>query len=79
MQITDIYICPHHDKSERCLCRKPQSIMLEKAIARFDINVKESYFFGDSKRDIEAGNAVGVNSILVQPNTNLIQHISLLS
>ncbi|HEX3008569.1 MAG TPA: HAD family hydrolase [Bacteroidales bacterium] len=78
IHLSDIYICPHHDKTERCFCRKPQPIMLEKAIARFKIDVNQSFFFGDSKRDMEAGNSVGVKSILIEPNTSLLNHLSVL-
>lgn len=77
--LTDIYFCPHHDKMERCFCRKPQSIMLEKAIARFDIDVHQSFLFGDTIRDIEAGNSAGIKSIQIKPNSNLMQHIHLIS
>lgn len=78
VELTDIYICPHHDKTERCFCRKPQSIMLEKAIARFNVDVSQSLFFGDSARDIDAGNAVGVKSIWIEPNSSLLNHLHLL-
>jgi D-glycero-D-manno-heptose 1,7-bisphosphate phosphatase len=76
--LTDIYICPHHDKTERCFCRKPQSIMLEKAIARYRIKPEKSFFFGDSQRDITAGNSVGVKSILIAPNSDLREYAPLL-
>lgn len=78
IELTDIYICPHHHKTERCFCRKPQPIMLEKAIARFDIDVNSSIFFGDSPRDVEAGNAVGVKSILVESNSSLMKYVQML-
>ena len=78
IRLTDIYICPHHDKTERCFCRKPQSIMLEKAIARYHIDTTKSLFFGDSLRDMEAGNKVGIKSILIEPNSSLLKHIPLL-
>lgn len=78
VELAEIYICPHHDKFERCLCRKPQSIMLEKAIARFKIDTKKSFFFGDSSRDVEAGNAAGVASIQIEPNSSLLKYITLL-
>lgn len=78
VELTDIYICPHHDKTERCFCRKPQPIMLEKAIARFEVDKTKSIFFGDSKRDIEAGNLVGIKSVLVPSNSSLMQYASLL-
>ncbi len=38
-QIDEIYYCPHHLDIENCLCRKPESLLLEKSIARFDIDV----------------------------------------
>lgn len=78
VELTDIYICPHHDKTERCFCRKPQPIMLEKAIARFDIDKSKSVFFGDSKRDAEAGEYVGVKSILIPSNTSLMNYVTVL-
>lgn len=78
VELTDIYICPHHDKTERCFCRKPQPIMLEKAIARFNVDVNQSLFFGDSARDMDAGNAVGVKSIWIEPNSSLLNHLHLL-
>lgn len=77
--LTDIYICPHHDKTERCFCRKPQPIMLEKAIARYNIDVNKSFFFGDSARDVEAGNKVSVKSIKIEPNSSLMQFVNLLN
>ena len=40
LQLTDIYYCPHHPKTGKCLCRKPESVMLEKAIAKYQIDVQ---------------------------------------
>ena len=70
--ITEIYYCPHHpDFNGNCLCRKPGSLLVEKAMARFDIDPKASYFIGDRPRDAEAGEKVGVKGILVPSNTLL--------
>ena len=52
--------------------------MLEKAIARYNINVKESYFIGDTQRDIDAGNKVGLNTIKINANDNLLNYINLI-
>jgi D-glycero-D-manno-heptose 1,7-bisphosphate phosphatase len=73
--LTDIYYCPHHPNAGKCLCRKPEPIMLEKAIARYNVDVNLSVFIGDSKRDVEAGEAVGLHTLLVRPNDNLLQHV----
>ncbi len=73
----EIYYCPHHpDYNGKCLCRKPGSQMVEKAIARFNIDPSKSYFIGDKQRDIDAGNAVGVKGILVESNPNLLKVVS---
>jgi D-glycero-D-manno-heptose 1,7-bisphosphate phosphatase len=39
--------------------------MLEKGIARFNIDPSKSYFIGDRERDIIAGEAAGVTGILI--------------
>lgn len=70
--ITEIYYCPHHpDFNGNCLCRKPGSLLVEKAMAMFNIDPKASYFIGDRPRDAEAGEKVGVKGILVPSNTLL--------
>ena len=69
--LDEIYFCPHHPDTGNCLCRKPLTLLLEKAIARFKINITHSFLIGDSPRDIEAAKGVGVKGILVQKNTNI--------
>lgn len=76
--LDDIYFCPHHDAVEQCLCRKPQPLMLLKAIARYGIDPSLSLFVGDNARDAEAGRRAGVRSLQVTPNENLMRYISLL-
>jgi D-glycero-D-manno-heptose 1,7-bisphosphate phosphatase len=72
VSIAEIYFCPHHpDFNGNCLCRKPGSLLVEKAMARFNIDPKQSYFIGDRPRDAEAGEKVGVKGILVASNTLL--------
>jgi len=69
--IDEIYFCPHHPDSGECICRKPNSLLIEKALARFNINASESYFIGDSKRDLEAAETSGVKGIIVPKNSNI--------
>lgn len=73
LEIDEIYYCPHHSEIENCLCRKPKPLMIEKAIARFNIDIRKSFFIGDSKRDIEAANNAGVEGILVPKNSNIYE------
>lgn len=69
--IAEYYYCPHHPTVGNCICRKPDSFLLEKAMARFNIDASKSYFIGDADRDIEAGMKAGVTSIKIEPNGDL--------
>jgi len=71
IEITDLYYCPHHSNVEKCLCRKPDSLMIEKAIARYNIDIEKSYFIGDSERDVIAGEKAGLKAIQVAKNSDL--------
>jgi D-glycero-D-manno-heptose 1,7-bisphosphate phosphatase len=72
VRLTDILYCPHHPQGGRCLCRKPGSLLLEKAIARHGLRASGSVMIGDRERDVQAAEAVGVRGILVAPNTPLL-------
>lgn len=71
LQLLDIYYCPHHSDVEKCICRKPDSLLLEKAIAKYNVDIGKSYFIGDSNRDIEAAKKVGVKGIKANKNSDL--------
>ena len=73
IKIAEIYYCVHHPLSEsgNCICRKPDSLMLEKAIARFNINPTKSYFIGDKETDMQAGAKAGLKGIYLEANTSL--------
>jgi D-glycero-D-manno-heptose 1,7-bisphosphate phosphatase len=61
--IDDHYFAPHHPQyTSESLSRKPNSLMLEKAIAKYKIDVQNSWIIGDSNRDIEAGKKVGIKT-----------------
>ena len=66
-----IQYCPHHNLIESCICRKPNSLMLEKIIARYQVSIKSSFMIGDSQRDIEAARRVGLKGILIEANSDL--------
>lgn len=69
------YYCPHHPDSGLCLCRKPGSLMIEKALARFDFDRELSVLIGDSSRDIQAAEAAGVRGYKIPKNSNLLEFI----
>lgn len=64
------YYSPYHSDFTNSLSRKPCSLMLEKAIARFGINTKDSWMIGDSERDITAGRNQNLQTILITPSDN---------
>jgi len=69
----EIYYCQHHNEVGLCLCRKPNSLMLEKAIARFNIDVANSVMIGDSQRDMDAAAKVGVKGFLIESNSGILK------
>lgn len=70
--LDDLYFCVHHpDYSSRSLMRKPDSLMLEKAIAKYNIDINNSWMVGDHVRDVRAGQRVGVKTIHITNNTEL--------
>lgn len=71
IQLSEIYYCVHHSDVSRCICRKPDSLFVEKGLARFDIDPARSYFIGDKERDVEAGEKAGVKGILIEANISL--------
>ncbi len=72
IKIDDVYFCPHHHTITACLCRKPNSMMIEKAIAKYNIDVSQSFLIGDNERDILAGTKSGVKGVLIEANTNIL-------
>lgn len=73
IKITETYFCPHHNNIENCICRKPDSLLIEKAIARFNIDKSQSFFIGDSQTDAQAAIKADVKPIIIKKNDYLPQ------
>lgn len=69
--LSEIYYCVHHPDVSRCICRKPDSLFVEKALSRFNIDPAQSYFIGDKERDVQAAEKAGVKGILIEANSSL--------
>lgn len=63
--IDSIYYSPYHPSFSESLTRKPNTLMLEKAIAKFDIETNGSWLIGDRCRDIECGQKMGLKTVLI--------------
>lgn len=62
--IDDCFYCPHSPESN-CSCRKPGTKMIDEAVRKWDVNVKESFFIGDKDSDMKAGKKSGLKTILI--------------
>ena len=72
VRIDGIYYCPHHPTrgtvrrfTKACDCRKPEPGMLKKAIRDFRVDPKQSFFIGDTRRDMGAARKMGIRFILL--------------
>jgi histidinol-phosphate phosphatase family protein len=66
-QIDAVYYCTHRDE-DNCRCRKPKAGLIKKACQEFGLSredLKQSYFIGDTIRDVQTAKNAGCKSILV--------------
>jgi D-glycero-D-manno-heptose 1,7-bisphosphate phosphatase len=68
--IEEYFYCPHHPDFGKCLCRKPEGVLFEKALAKYKVNANLSWMVGDKKRDVLPAEKLGMQTILVEANTN---------
>jgi D-glycero-D-manno-heptose 1,7-bisphosphate phosphatase len=77
--IDEYYYCYHHpdgviaEYTQNCLCRKPGTLFVEKAIQDFNLNIKECYFVGDQDTDIQCGNSMGMYTIKIDNKHSLLK------
>jgi D-glycero-D-manno-heptose 1,7-bisphosphate phosphatase len=62
--VDDLLVCPHDDRDE-CGCRKPAAGLLLEGARRWGVDLRRSVMVGDRWRDIEAGQAAGCDTVLV--------------
>ena len=60
-----VYFCPH-SKNDKCRCRKPETLLFERASIESNIDLRTSYIIGDKTGDIKAGENLGLGTILVK-------------
>lgn len=62
-RVDSIFFCPHD--IGKCDCRKPSPGMLDKAVEKFNIDLKSSWIVGDSDSDIELGKSRNCKTIYI--------------
>ena len=63
--VEDIFVCAH-DGPDGCGCRKPKPGMLKAAAAKWGIDLAGSFMVGDRSSDVEAGQAAGCYTVLIE-------------
>ncbi|MBL7197621.1 MAG: HAD family hydrolase [Candidatus Omnitrophica bacterium] len=73
-KIAKILYCMHTDE-QNCDCRKPKIGLITKALEGISLaSLKDSYFVGDSIRDVKTGKGAGCKTILVLSGREKIEN-----
>ena len=72
VNILDIFHCPHGPNS-KCICRKPKPGMLNQAIRKYNVDLRNSWMIGDKETDMQAAMAAGIenNKILLKSSSKI--------
>ena len=74
ISIEKVYFCPHHPThgkgiyKKNCKCRKPNSLLFEKAKKDFNIDISKSIMIGDKESDLEAAQKAGITKLILLKN-----------
>ena len=66
--IKAVFYCPHAPR-DKCLCRKPGTLLFERAERELGISLRDSYYVGDKPSDRAAGRAAGCRPVVLKSNT----------
>ncbi len=69
-EIEAIFYCPHLP-SDNCTCRKPKTGLLEQFSNHYQVDLNDIYFVGDTLKDIQAGQSVNAQPLLVKTGKGL--------
>ena len=66
-ELLDSFVCPHHEQfTGPCACRKPGTLLFERAAAVHGLDLSRSMFAGDKYRDVAPAAAFGAAAYLVR-------------
>ena len=79
--IDKFYYSPYHPFYTESLTRKPESLMFEKAIAKYNVDVSKSWMLGDKERDLVPADKLGIKGLLINspissPHWPTVHHMS---
>lgn len=63
-KIDKVYYCIHRPE-ENCVCRKPKAGTVRSIMGEYSLDIKKTFFIGDTVRDVKTAHAAGCKSIMV--------------
>ena len=74
--LLDSFVCPHHEQfTGPCACRKPGTLMFERAAAAHGLDLSRSMFAGDKHRDVAPARTFGATGYLVRSADTPDEHV----
>ena len=67
INIKNLFVCFHHP-NDNCICRKPKTGMLKQYLMKNKFKKQKSYMIGDKISDVDLGNRLEINSIIIYQN-----------
>lgn len=67
IEFEEIFICPH-GPNDGCLCRKPQTGLVQAFFERADVDMGRSFMYGDRESDRKFAENLGIKFIKAQTN-----------
>ncbi len=65
VELDGIYFCPHRPE-DGCACRKPGTLLLERAAEDHRLSLRASFMIGDKRLDVETAHRAGAGGVLVR-------------
>ena len=75
--LLDSFVCPHHEQfTGPCACRKPGTLMFERAANVHGLDLSRSMFAGDKHRDVAPAVHYGAPAYLVRSPDTPDEHVA---
>ena len=62
-----IYICPHFE-TDGCMCRKPNTGLVNELLLNMQVDTQRSFVLGDRRSDAEFAKNIGIRFFAVETN-----------
>ncbi len=69
IRILKTYYCPHND-NDNCNCKKPKTGMIDEALKDYNIDIKNSFYIGDSYSDYNLAKKINMNFFGIKGKNN---------